>query len=176
MYLQLIFNMCFIEIKCKWITFRIISVWSGELSFTCCRYSASRLTAYRKTWLWIAGFRWWLFFEFLNQVVQWFCRICSADPKESATGSQVIRGFIFVMTTLKLSYSLHVINNFISNISDISLIGHRFISYDCYSTYLRTPCTHYGNHTYFNEGQIMQCLVVYSNDMYSYLFKIISEI
>jgi len=54
--------------------------------------------------------------------------MCSADHKESATGSQVIRGFISVMTNLKFTYSLNVINNFISNNSDISLIGHRFIS------------------------------------------------
>jgi len=43
----------------------------------------------------------------------------------------VIRGFISVMANLKFTYSLSVINNFISNNSDISLIGHRFIAYDC---------------------------------------------
>ena len=57
--------------------------------------------------------------------------MCSADPKESASGSQVIRGFISVMANLKFTYSLSVINNFISNNRDISLIGHRFIAYDC---------------------------------------------
>jgi len=143
-------------------------MWSGKLSFTCCRYSATRLTAYRKTWLCtnIASFRWWLSFEFLIRVVQWFCKMCSADPKESATGSQVIRGFISVMPNLKFTYSLNVINNFISNNSDISLIGQRFMSYDCYSTYLRTSCTHYASHTYFNVyivllRMLMLCILIY---------------
>jgi len=143
-------------------------MWSGELSFTCCRYSATRLKANRKTWLCtnIASFRWWLSFEFLIRVVQWFCKMCSADSQESATGSQVIRGFISLMTNLKFTYSLNVINNFISNNSYIFLIGHRFMSYDCYSTYLRTSFTYYASHTYFNVCIVllrmqMICIFIY---------------
>jgi hypothetical protein len=97
--------------------------------------------------------------------------MCSADPKESPPGSQVIRGFISVMATLKFTYPLNVINNFISNDRNISLIDQKFISYDCYSTYLRTSCKNYASHTHFNQGEIMKCLVMYANDMYSYLFK-----
>jgi hypothetical protein len=103
-------------------------------------------------------------------------KMCSAEPKESATGSQLIRGFVSVKATLKFTHSLNVINNFISNNRNISLIGHKFVSYDCYSTYLRTSCTQYVSYTHFNQGQITQCLVMYANDMYSYLIKIISKI
>jgi hypothetical protein len=34
-------------------------------------------------------------------------KMCSADPTESKTGSQVIRGFIAVMATLKFTYYLN---------------------------------------------------------------------
>ena len=76
----------------------------------------------------------------------------------------MIRGFISVMDTLKFTYYLNVINNFNSNNRNISLIDHKFISYDCYSTYFRTSCTNYASHTHFNQGQIMQCIVIYAND------------
>ena len=33
-------------------------------------------------------------------------KLCSADPKGSATSSQGIRGYIFVMTTLKITYTV----------------------------------------------------------------------
>ena len=125
-------------------------------SFICCRYRATSLTAHDNTWVRIAGFVWWLSFEFLNRLLQWFCKMYSADPKESATGSHVIRRFIHVIASRKITYFLNVINNFISNNPNISLIGHKFISYDCYSTCLRTSCTHYVSYTHFNQGQIMQ--------------------
>jgi hypothetical protein len=102
--------------------------------------------------------------------------MCSADPKESATGSQVIREYILEMASWNFTYSSNVTYNFISNNRNISLIDHTFISYDCYSAYLRTSCTYCASYTHFNQGQIMQCLVMYANITYSYLFKIISEI
>jgi hypothetical protein len=146
-------------------------MWSGEHT----RYRATRLTALQTKWMRIASFVWWLWFEFRKRGVQWFCKMCSADPKESATGSQVIRSCISVMASWNFTYSLNVINNLFQIIAIFFLIDHQFISYDCCSTYLRTSCTHYASYTHFNQGHIMQCLVMCANDMYSCLFKIIPE-
>ena len=107
-----------------------------------------------------------------EQGIAVFLKMWSAASKEYATGSQVIRGYISVKVTFKFTYCLNVINNFISNNRNFSLTDHNFISYDCYSTYLRTFCTNYASHTHFNQGQIMQCIVIYANYIYFYLFKI----
>jgi hypothetical protein len=47
--------------------------------------------------------------EFFNPVVP---KVCSADPKGSATRPQGICKYISVMATLKFTYLLHYRNNF----------------------------------------------------------------
>jgi hypothetical protein len=63
--------------------------------------------------------------EFQMVIVFWvsepgsavFPKMCFSDIKESATGSQVIRGYISVMDILKITYFLNITNSFISKIA-----------------------------------------------------------
>lgn len=56
--------------------------------------------------------------------------MCFADPKESATGSQVIRRYTPVMATLKFTYYLNErIYDLLKTIYGNYLVGDRLISY-----------------------------------------------
>jgi len=160
----------------KWITFKIISLWSDEHSCNCCRHKATRLTTHQITWLRIPKFLWRLSFEFLNRVVRWFCKMCSADPKESATGSQVICRFIPVMASWKFTYFLKCNKWFHFKLSQY-FFNWPYVHFVRLLWYLlEKSFTYYVSYTHFNQSQIMQCLVMNANCMYSYVFEINYEI
>ena len=71
-----------------------------------------------KIWL-----SWWIKSVWLLHAVTAVPKVCSADPKGSATSSQEICGYISVMATLKLTYFLIEGITFFLNNNGTSLIG-----------------------------------------------------
>jgi len=66
-------------------------------------------------------------------------KVCSVDPKKSATSSQDIRARISVMGALKLSsFLIERIPCYFKN-RGTSVIDYVFLSYDSYNMYLRNP-------------------------------------
>jgi len=69
-------------------------------------------------------FCWWIKTVWLLHAVTAVPKVCSADPKGSATSSQEICGYISVMATLKRTYFLiEGILFFFLNNRETSLIG-----------------------------------------------------
>jgi hypothetical protein len=103
-----------------------------------------------------------------NEVVP---KVWSPDPKESATGSQVIRGYISVIATLKCTYYLNKKIYVLLKIMLVtSLVGDMLILYNrcVIKKKLQVPSSELQpNHA---------MLVTFPTGLYSYLSKIFSDI
>ena len=104
-------------------------------------------------------------------------KLCSAHPKGSATTSQWIRGYIYIMTTLKFTAILSKWRMFCWNNSRGTSLIRMSVRISNYETY----CTHEPNVNQFNWdqiiqfnwdqiiqfnwGQIMQCILTYASGL-----------